>query len=180
MFWNYLKVGYRNLIRHPLYAAINVVGLGIAISFCLLAFLFVRYEWTYDGFHENADRIYRIYLDKEQSIRVRPELTPQAMAPALTVALPKIQSVRIARRQKIVETRSQKDEATVHFADPEILKVFSFPLLRGDAATALNDPYSVAISENAAERFFPGEDPIGQTLTAQDFKQGLFRALTAR
>ena len=65
MFWNYLKVGYRNLIRHPIYAAINVVGLGIAISFCLLAYLFVRYEWTYDAFHENAGRIYRVYSEFE-------------------------------------------------------------------------------------------------------------------
>ena len=61
MFWNYLKVAYRNLLRHWLYAAINVVGLGIAISFCLLAFLYVRHEWTYDAFHKNADRIYRVY-----------------------------------------------------------------------------------------------------------------------
>ena len=180
MFWNYLKVAWRNLLRHPLYAAINVVGLGIAISFCLLAFLFVRYEWTYDGFHKNAERIYRIYLNKEQSFRVRPQFTPDAMAPALTAALPDVQFVRIALRKKMVKTRSQKGEATVHFADPAILKVFSFPLLRGDAATALNDPYSVVISENAAERFFPGEDPIGQTFAVQDFDQGLFRAIAAR
>ncbi|MDE2890866.1 MAG: ABC transporter permease [Gemmatimonadota bacterium] len=180
MFWNNLKVAYRNLLRHPLYAAINVVGLSIAISFCLLAFIFVRFEWTYDAFHENADRIYRIYLDKEQSFRVHPQFTPEAMAPALTAELPEIQTVRIAPRGKMVQTRSQKGEATVHFADPAILKVFSFPLLRGDAATALNDPYSVVISENAAGRFFPGEDPIGRTLTVQDFKQGLFRALAAR
>ena len=77
MFWNYLKVAYRNLLRHWLYAAINVVGLGIAISFCLLAFLYVRHEWTYDAFHENADRIYRVYAVNDRTKYCgAPELRP--------------------------------------------------------------------------------------------------------
>ena len=88
MFWNYLKVAYRNLVRHPLYAAINVVGLGIAISFCLLAFLFVRYEWTYDAFHENANRIYRVYAEFEGS--GSSDNTPRALGPAMSEAFPDV------------------------------------------------------------------------------------------
>ena len=58
MFQNYLKVAYRNLVRHKIYSLINISGLAIGIAFCILAFLFVRNEWTYDAFHENADRIF--------------------------------------------------------------------------------------------------------------------------
>ena len=76
MFWNYLKVAYRNLLRHPLYAAINAVGLGIAIAFCVLAFLYVRHEWTYDAFHENADRIYRVYVENDRGRSIRPAHRP--------------------------------------------------------------------------------------------------------
>ena len=59
MLRNYLIVAYRNLMRHRVYSLINVVGLSIGIAFCILTFLYVRREWTYDTFHENADRIYR-------------------------------------------------------------------------------------------------------------------------
>ena len=93
MFWNYLKVAWRNLLRHPLYAAINVVGLGIAIAFCVLAFLYVRHEWTYDAFHENADRIYRIYAENDRGRSMSG--APAALAPLLAEALPDLRLVRI-------------------------------------------------------------------------------------
>ena len=64
MFRNYLTVALRHLRRHKVYTLINVSGLAIGIAFCILTFLFVRNEWTYDAFHENADRIYRVYRVK--------------------------------------------------------------------------------------------------------------------
>ena len=59
MIKSYLKIAYRNLVRHKIYSLINISGLAIGIAFCILTFLFVHHEWTYDAFHENADRIYR-------------------------------------------------------------------------------------------------------------------------
>ena len=165
MFWNYLKVAYRNLLRHWLYAAINVVGLGIAIAFCLLAFLYVRHEWTYDAFHENADRIYRVYAvnDRGRSIGG----APAALAPALAEALPDVRIVRIDFdwKYRFIQHRGTKIAETIYVADPDIFEVFSFPLLKGDPATALKDPQSVVITEKIAEKYFPGEDPIGKTLS---------------
>ena len=166
MFWNYFKVAYRNLLRHPLYAAINVVGLGIAISFCLLAFLFVRYEWTYDGFHDNADRIYRVYAEFEGSMTS--DDTPRELGPVLSEALPDVRSVRIHSGLRIVHYRGQTTKVNILQADPSILDVFSFSLIKGDPATALVAPNYVVITETMAARYFPGQDPIGKSISVQD------------
>ncbi len=165
MFWNYLKVAYRNLLRHPLYAAINVVGLGIAIAFCVLAFLYVRHEWTYDAFHENADRIYRVYTESDR--RGRSPNAPAALAPALAEVLPDVRFVRMDLDYRFIQQRGATIKERVHFADPEIFEVFSFPLLKGDPKTALDDPYSVIVTEELAEKYFPDEDPMGKTLSIQ-------------
>ena len=166
MFWNYLKVAWRNLLRHPLYAAINVVGLGIAIAFCLLAFLFVRYEWTYDGFHENADRIYRVYADYEG--RRPSDNTPGALGPALSEGFPDVRSVRVDFLRRLIHHQGQTINESFLQADPSILRVFSFPLIKGNPATALDDPDYVVITETMAEKYFPGQDPIGKTISVQD------------
>ena len=166
MFWNYLKVAWRNLLRHPLYAAINVVGLGIAISFCLLVFLYVRHEWTYDAFHENADRIYRVYAEFEG--RVTSENTPLVLGPAMSGAFPDVRSVRMHSGLRIVHDRGQTTKVNILQADPSILDVFTFPLIKGDPATALEAPDYVVITETMAERYFPGQDPIGKSISVQD------------
>ncbi len=169
MFWNYLKVAYRNLVRHPLYAAINVVGLGIAISFCLLAFLFVRYEWTYDAFHKNADRIYRVAKELKINDSVHlSDRTPFTLAQVLSEAHPDIRSVRMHPGSRLIRHAGQTTEASFLYADPAILEVFSFPLIKGNPATALEDPDYVVITDAIAERFYPGEDPIGKTISVQD------------
>ena len=165
MLWNYLKVAYRNLLRHPLYAAINVLGLGIAIAFCLLAFLYVRHEWTYDAFHENADRIYRVYLE---NMRGRTMMgAPSMLAPTLAEAVPEIRYVRMASEFGFIQHQGEKIAESIKVVDPEIFEIFSFPLLKGDPQTALMDPQSVVITERIAEKYFPAEDPMGKTLSIQ-------------
>ena len=62
---SYLKTAIRNLARHRIYSAINIIGIAIGLAFCILTFLFVQNEWTYDTFHENADRIYLIYRQSD-------------------------------------------------------------------------------------------------------------------
>ncbi len=175
MFWNYLKVAYRNLLRHPLYAAINVVGLGIAISFCLLAFLFVRYEWTYDGFHENADRIYRIVRELKVNDAVYlSERTEITLASKLSEAQPDVQCVRLDPGARVIGRAGQTSRADFLYADPSILDVFSFPLIKGSPATALAHPDYVVITETMAEKYFPGENPIGKTISVQDIEAAVY------
>lgn len=96
MLRNYLTVVFRNLVRNKVYSCVNILGLAVGIAFCILTFLFVRNEWTYDAFHKTADRIYRVVLKEE--IRDREYLSammPDFMGPALAEEVPEIE--RFAR-----------------------------------------------------------------------------------
>ncbi len=177
MFWNYLKVAWRNLLRHPLYAAINVVGLGIAISFCLLAFLYVRHEWTYDAFHKNADRIYRVYAEFESSRTS--DNTPRALGPTMSEAFPDVRSVRVDFLRRLIHHQGQTINESFLQAGPSILRVFSFSLIKGNPATALDDPDYVVITETMAEKYFPGQDPIGKTISVQDIEMKVIQVTGA-
>ena len=83
LFSSYLKTAIRNLARHRIYSAINIIGLAIGLAFCIITFLFVQNEWTYDTFHENADRVYRVS-----------GTTPDPLGPAIAEAFPDMQTVR--------------------------------------------------------------------------------------
>ena len=165
MLGNYLKVAFRNLVRHKVYAFINVTGLSIGIAFCILTFLFVRREWTYDAFHENADRIYRVYMDT----RFGPSsFTSDALGPALAEAFPEVRSVRIVGwGASSIMQGDRSFQGDFRFVDPAILEVFTFPLLKGDPATVLEDPYSVVITETVARKYFGDEDPLGKVLSVE-------------
>ena len=176
MFQNYLKIAYRNLVRHKIYSLINISGLAIGIAFCVLAFLFVRNEWTYDAFHENADRIYRVYQDG-YPIGLSSGV-PDVVGPMLSEAFPNARFVRINRRRGLVQHGDQEIRELFHCADPAILEVFSFPLVKGDPATALKDPHHVVITETMAQKYFPEEDPIGKTLSVKINQSPLLRDLT--
>ena len=163
MLRNYLIVAYRNLMRHRVYSLINVVGLSIGIAFCILTFLYVRREWTYDTFHENADRIYRACLHDRTGVSGE---TPDALGPALEEGFPDVRTVRITWGVS-AKYQDRSIRGRFRFADPAILEVFTFPLLRGDPVTVFKDPYSLVVTEAAARKYFGDEDPIGKVLSVE-------------
>ena len=177
MIRNYLKIAYRNLVRYKIYSFINISGLAIGIAFCILTFLFVRNEWTYDTFHKNADRIYRVYLEgKSQSSRkiARLSTLPLALGPALVEAYPEI--TRMARltsassatfeyRQVRASYEEKVFEVEHLFVDRSFFKMFSFPLKWGDPELALKERYAVVLSDAVARKFFGNENPVGKCLT---------------
>jgi len=172
MLMNYLTVAFRNLVRNRVYSAVNILGLAVGIAFCILTFLFVRNEWTYDAFHETADRIYRIVLREE--IRDREYLSammPDFMGPALAEEIPEIE--RFARLRKslssVVRYRDRFFTEEILFADASFLNMFSFPLVRGNAATALQDRHSVVVTEDMARKVFGQEDPLGKVISIRNF-----------
>ncbi len=164
MLRNYLIVAYRNLMRHKVYSLINVAGLSIGIAFCILTFLFVRHEWTYDTFHDYADRIYRVYTETGFG---QSGMTPDPLGPALVAAFPDIPAVRIGGGASSVKEGDRSLGRSIYFADPAILEVFTFPLLKGDPATVLEDPSSLVITEAAARKYFGHEDPLGKVLSVR-------------
>lgn len=168
MLRNYLVVAFRNLVRHKGYSAINISGLAFGIACCLLTFLYVRDEVTYDRFHRNGDAIYRA-TSSFKTPRSGPDLaglTPPPLARALKTEFPEVkEGVRFWNWQSVVRRGDRLTVENVHFVDPAFLKVFSFPLLRGAPATALQDPNAVVLSEDVAQRYFGQEDPIGRVLS---------------
>ncbi len=164
LFISYLKTAIRNLARHRIYSAINIIGLAIGLAFCIITFLFVHHEWTYDTFHENADRIYRVYVQTPSGIGEDPRATDGA---ALREAFPEMQTARSGGEFGKIGTDDRAFEALWSYVDPNFLKIFSFPVIRGEAA--LQDKYSALITERTAQKYFKDATAIGKVLPIQHF-----------
>jgi len=177
MLHNNLIIAWRNLMRHRLHTVINLVGLGLGIAFCLLAWRFAFQEWSFDRFHSKADRIYRVYVEamgSEEGLMRMADLIEFAFAPELEALSPHVErTVRLSagdgneRKRRVVRTTfegSSRDEEFL-LVDPVFFEVFDFPLLLGDAATALAERNSVVLSYEMAQRLFGDADPLGQSLT---------------
>jgi len=171
MLRNYLLTAIRHLWRHRIFSFLNIAGLTIGMSACFLVFLYVRFELSYDGFHSKADRIYRMVTDiKTPNENLPIDITSPPMAINVGQEFPEVEKVVRFSPQSILfrrgEIKFQEDHMA--FADSTFFKLFDFPLLRGDAATALKDPWDVVLSETAAKRYFGKQDPIGQHLILTD------------
>jgi len=160
MIKNYFKVAYRNLKKNKAYAFISVSGLAIGLAVCTLLLLYVQNEFSYDRYNTNADNIYRLTLPDN------PYHAPK-IAPKLAEALPEIKDfVRILPRDsEIIEYEDKRfKEKYIAFADPALLRIFSFQFISGDNKTALDEPFSTVISEKFAQKYFGNENPIGKVL----------------
>jgi len=167
MIRNYLKIAWRNLLRNWGFSAINVFGLTVGVTACLLISLYVRHELSYDAFHAKADRIYRVVTDiKTPTETINADVTSYPMANALKTGLPEVeQSVRLLSRSLLVQRGEHKfQEDRLVYADSTLFDVFSFPLLKGNSRTALVAPYSVVLTQKAARKYFGSEDPMGKSL----------------
>ena len=167
MFKNYLKIAFRNLIRHKGYSFINIVGLAIGMVSCILILLWVQHELSYDRFHVNAENIYRVVEMQQQSGEPFPvAVTPSPLGPAMLEDFPEV--VNFTRFQTYffgyIKNEGEMFRAEITLADPSIFDIFSFPILSGDKEVMFDDLFNVAISEDMAERYFGDEDPLGKSL----------------
>lgn len=165
MIRHYLAVALRHLRRQFGYSFINIAGLAISLTCCLLLTLYIRHELSYDRFHRNADQIYRIAGD-----RFAP--TPGPWAPALVRDFPEVrQAVRIKppfNSWHVGAGDRRFREKGFFVADDGFFEMFDFTLLKGDPNTVLAAPNNVVISEAAAQRYFGDDDPIGKTLSVEN------------
>ncbi|MCE2436308.1 MAG: ABC transporter permease, partial [Candidatus Latescibacteria bacterium] len=148
--------------------AINIIGLAIGLAFCIITFLFVHHEWTYDTFHENADRIYRVYVQTPSGIAEKPRVSDGA---ALMEALPEMQTARLAVGFGKIGTDDRAFKASWRYVDPNYLEIFSFPVIRGEAIP--QDKYSALITEKIAQKYFKDANAIGEVITIQRFNPTL-------
>ena len=169
MLHNYLSVALRNLRRHPAYSLINIAGLAIGMATCILILLYIQDELGYDRYHPHAERVYRIVDDIESGGQTNQTAgTPTGWGPALKRDFPEIE---LLVRMRGTESAWLVDlgntiyyERKVIWAEPELFEMFSMPLVLGDPATALSEPYSMVISEDLAYKYFGAEDPIGKAV----------------
>lgn len=165
------KFLFRRLRRHGGYAVLNILGLTIGLTAAFLIFLYVRFERSYDAFHSKADRIYLLICDeKTPNGVIHQGLTSAPMSIAAGRVFPEIEAVVRADFQSTLVRRGATvfQEANSAYVDSGFFQVFDFPLLRGDARTALKAPLSVVLSASTAKKYFGDGDPMGQTLLIRD------------
>jgi putative ABC transport system permease protein len=171
MLKNYLKVAIRTFIKNRSFSLINIAGLAIGIATCLLISLYVLDELSFDRFHANADRIYRVteLLHLPSEIRHQ-SVTSPPMAPALQRNFPQIEkSVRMSYSSRTISYKENKFYDTrLMYADSALLQVFSFPMIQGNPDKALTEPYSIVLTEKAAKKYFGNEDPLNKIMALSD------------
>ncbi|MFQ5750975.1 MAG: ABC transporter permease, partial [bacterium] len=170
MFTNHLKVAIRNLLKYRAYTFINITGLAVGMTCCLLILLYVQDELSYDRYHEKADQIYRVTLHGRlagNDIDV-----PHTCVPLAATLVDEYPEVLYATRFRsaygtVLVSRGEKrfNEERVFYADSTYFDVFTLPLIKGNPETALTAPYSVILTEETARKYFGDANPIGQTLT---------------
>ena len=172
MLKNYLTIALRNLVRYKIYTAINALGLATGIAFCLLTFLYVRHEWTYDQFHEKSDRIFRLGMSgglfggRDNAIQVR--LSDQ-IGPLMRENIPQFAHVvRIQQGPGTVSHGNNTFEVKSLFTDEDFFQLFTFPLIQGDPKTALANPNSIVLTQSAAQKYFGQNDVVGREITIRD------------
>ena len=172
MFKNYLRSALRNLLRHRIYAALNIAGLALGMACCLLIFRYVAFQLSFDRFHEQADQIYLGFTHEAGNAagsNTYPRW-PHLLGPTIAQERPEVERFARVLRGRIPVVSSVRDPGQVFseerlvFADPALLEMFSFPLVEGDADAALTEPGTLLLSESTARKYFGTENPIGKTL----------------
>jgi putative ABC transport system permease protein len=167
MLKNFLRIAIRNMKKSKLLSIINILGLAVGMGCALLIALHVIDELGYENFHSKADRIYRIV--QEEYIG-----SPAPLASALKRNLLEIEETVIVenytRRSKKLFSTSEKRyyEERILLAEPSFFDIFSYPMVRGNPETALDDPYAILLTETTARKYFGDDDPIGQSLTLEN------------
>ena len=169
MYQSYFKIAWRNLVKQKQYAIINIGGLAIGLTCFLLIFLYAQHELSYDRFHSNADRTYRVYQHQEGSNYMGSDyfaVTPPGLANVLVEEIPEI-----AQATSLQEQTSLLGKGQSHYyekglwADANFFNVFSFEFLQGDPQTALASAESIVLTESLARKIFGDSDIVGELLT---------------
>jgi len=167
MLRNYLLTAIRVLKKNSLFSLINIIGLAIGLAASIIIYLWVYDELSYDKFHANADRMYRLERDMElEGDRMLVSITSPPLGPQLLNDYPSVEGfVRIAGDNIMVEdlNKTLNKEALI-YADSSFFSFFSFPVIEGDVAECLKDPFSLAISESYAKKYFGEVSGVGRSL----------------
>ncbi|MEJ2728632.1 MAG: ABC transporter permease [Deltaproteobacteria bacterium] len=168
MFSNFFIIALRLLRRDKLHSIINIIGLSIGIACCIIIMMYLQNELTYDQYHENADRIYRLGI--KVTMGEQSAAYPGAswsFGKRLKEEYPEIEDyVRIKPYSGVLFKFREKVfyEDEIALADPSIFKLFSFKFIYGDPATCLNEPGNLVLTETLARKYFGDQNPVGKII----------------
>ncbi|MGD2294289.1 MAG: ABC transporter permease [Candidatus Aminicenantes bacterium] len=165
LLWNYFKIALRRIRRQKGYSFINITGLTIGLTCCILIFFWVQHELSFDRFHKKTKQIYRVLSVWPEENEYGPQ-GPGPLGPALKEDYPEI--VNAARLFPPPPRPVRHEDRVFHVralgVDPSFLEIFSFPLVRGDVKTSVEDPNFIILTEETARKYFGYEDPIGKVM----------------
>ncbi len=179
MWTNYLKIAWRNLLKHRTHSVVNILGLSMGIACCLLMMLWVRHELSYDQFHRKKDRIYRVVSTQKTGDVVTTSVeTPMAFASTFRDEFPEVErAIQFGRGWSGVlqHGTGQYHESGLFFTEPAVFDLFDIEMTSGDPKTALSAKNSLVITETIARKYFGDENPLGKTMMftfegAQEFE----------
>jgi putative ABC transport system permease protein len=168
MLKNYFKIAWRNLWKNKLYSFITISGLSLAMAGAILLLLWIQNAVSVDKFHLKADNLYRIYSSASVNGYIETwDATPVPLAAALKSDCQEINQItRVAGTGKLLRNGERKVMAKGNMVDAAFLNMFNFPLIKGDAPTALSNAHSIIITEKFAKKIFSDEDPMNKTVFA--------------
>jgi putative ABC transport system permease protein len=166
MLKNFLKISYRNFVKQKSYSLINIFGLTLGLACYILILVHIGYELSYDSYHRNAGRIYRIASQRVSMGTTNEFATvPAPTGPTMVEDFPEvIGAVRFSPTVKRAFSYGDKKffQENVFYADRSVFEVFSFDLIEGDPKTALEAPFTMVVTEKAARKYFGSEDSLGK------------------
>ncbi len=170
MLKNWLVVTFRNLLKNKLFTLINILGLGIALSVCIVAYFNHMFNYEFDRTHVNFNNIYRVNSIRDMEGREQEYgVAPASLGLQAKKDIPGIdKSARLARSGSSVKMGNDIFAAQISFIDPEFLDIFTLPVLMGDKMS-INNPGNVLISKTMATTLFGTEYPLGKTVSFVDF-----------
>lgn len=167
MLRNYIKIAFRSLVKNPAYSFINIGGLAIGLASSILILLWVVDEYSYDRFHTNYSSIYKLYQRQQWAQGIGTgNAMPHPMKETILTKSSQIKNVVVTNwgEGNMLQVEDKKLNKFGLSASPEFFTVFSFPMVKGNPATALSEPTSIVITESTAKTFFGDEDPINKTI----------------
>ena len=183
MFRNFFKTAFRNLRRNKAYSLINITGLGVGIAICLMIFLIIQFETSFDSFHSKKDRIYRVLTEfRDPSGNSFSAGVPFPLAATIRQDFPQLEKVAAIYADNntllsVMDDNDQKalkkfkEEDGVFFTEPSFFEIFDFEWLSGGPATALIDPLSIVLTKEIAEKYFGSwKNAVGKTINRNNKK----------
>jgi putative ABC transport system permease protein len=173
MIKNYFKIAVRNLFKNKLYSFVNIFGLTIGIASCILIGIYIVHELGFDKFHNNADRIARVTMDYNGGdAQTKVSSTGTKVGPQFKRTFPDVEAYsRTIKNTRVLKYQDKLfEEKNFLYADSAFFSMFSFPLVAGNPATALDAPDKIVLTKTSAKKYFGSEDPMGKVIRIGDGK----------